>query len=229
MKANIESIYDNYLNISTITEEGDDTKDNVDYNIYEVTSYPFLERLFQTFPFKEGDHLVDFGCGKGRVLFMASKHSCAYVTGIENNEKRFDTLQNNVKLYQQKHGAKTFFDLQNIDAQSAVINDTANKFFFFEPFQIKIYEQVMENILISLEKAPRKVTIFLYLPQENTLRYFDDIQGFNKEVYVDSTLYHNNESLVTMPYFAFYCNYSMEDLVDSYFLFYLKTLYIFDF
>ena len=218
--ATVDTLYDSYFGITTEREDGDDAVQGEHDNIYEVTSYFFLERLFQTFPFSKEDHIIDFGCGKGRVLFMASHYSCRYATGYENNKARFDVLQGNIQKYQQKHGTQTYFDVYNADAQSAVINDTANKFFFFEPFHLILYKQVVQNIIKSLEKNPRDVTFFLYLPHKDTLEYFDSLKMFNKEIHVDSTLYYVNEELVTMPQFAFYSNYSMADSVDPNFLLY---------
>ena len=224
----IEALYDAYFDINTQQEEGDNiagaeqenAQDEIQDNIYEVTSYFFLERLFQTLPFSKEDHLVDFGCGKGRVLFMAAHYSCPHVTGYENNKARFEILTNNIRQYQGKHGEGTIFDVHNVDAQGAVIDDRANRFFFFEPFHLDIFDQVVKNIQDSLKRRQREVMLFLYLPHNSTLEYFDHIEGFKREIYVDSTLYHTDAALVTMPQFAFYANYSMVDSVDPGFLLY---------
>jgi len=210
----VETLFDSYLNVHTRSEAGDDAKERASDNIYEATSYFYLERLFRAFPFEEGDHLIDFGCGKGRVLFMASLYSCGHVTGVENNEKRFSALGENVRSYQQKHGARTRFDIRNCDAQSAVIGDTANKFFFFEPFNTSVYAHVVRNILKSLERRPRDAAIILYLPEERTIKYLDTIGEFQKEVSVGSALYYLGEELITVPNTVFYANYSMGNAID---------------
>ena len=218
--ATIDTVYDAYLNVSTQVEDGDELTEKGIYNAYEATSYFFLERLFTVFPFAEDDRMVDFGCGKGRVLFMAAHHMCNRVTGYENNSKRFGILKSNLSNYQQKHGKRSLIDIRNENAQSAVIDDMDNKFFFFEPFHIKIFKQVVDKIMQSLDKRRRDITIILYLPHESTIEYFDSIRSFKKEIYVDSTLYFLDDPLLTMPHFAIYCNYSLEDLVNPYFLIY---------
>lgn len=38
------------------------------YNRYEPTPYAALDKLFQQYKFNKKDRLVDFGCGRGRVL-----------------------------------------------------------------------------------------------------------------------------------------------------------------
>ena len=220
MPTTIEKLYDSFFDIITHKDIDDETSEGEHDNIYEVTSYFLLERLFQTFPFREGDHLVDFGCGKGRVLFMASHYSCANVSGYENNKERFDILQNNIKQYQQKYGDKTIFDVHHLDVRSAVIDDRANKFFFFEPFHLVIFRQVVENILESLKRKQRDITIFLYLPHRDTLEYFDSLPMFNREIHADSILYYQGDEILNMPQFAFYSNYSMADSVNPDFLMY---------
>ena len=220
MIATIESVYDSFLNVSTQIEEGDEKVVRGIYNAYEATSYFFLERLFQVFPFAENDHMIDFGCGKGRVLFMASQYACKHITGYEINEKRFSILEQNIRQYREKHKTASVFDVYNESAQSAAIDDSANKFFFFEPFHLSIYAKVLKNIKDSLKRRQRDISIILYLPQDSTMNYIDTIPGFHKEIYVDTKLYYQKNMLLTMPYYAFYCNYSMEDIVDPFFLLY---------
>ena len=220
MDTTIEKVYDTYLNISTQIEDGDEISEKGIYNAYEATSYFFLERLFTVFPFVENDRMVDFGCGKGRVLFMAAQYSCKHATGYENNARRYNILEANLTSYQQKHGQNSQIIIRKENAQSAHIDDMANKFFFFEPFHINIFKQVLANIMHSLDIRQREITIILYLPHETTINYIDSIKTFQKEIYVDSTLYYLNDPLLTMPHFAIYCNYSLEDLVNPYFLIY---------
>ena len=102
--SSIDSMYDNFLNISTGIEEEDVSSNNerkLFFN-YEPTSYHFLEKLFTLIPFEETDHLIDFGCGSGRVLFMAAQKQCKKVTGYEINDERYKMLVKNVEGYQNK-------------------------------------------------------------------------------------------------------------------------------
>ena len=217
----IEKLYDSYLNVNTIRDDIiDDITLNEEDNTYELTSYFFLERLFGAFPFSDHDHLVDFGCGKGRVLFMASEFGCPRVSGIENSQDRYAILLKNIDKYQHKHGILTNFNAHNVDAQSAEIDDTANLFFFFEPFHTEIFKQVLTNIEDSLKRKQREITIFLYLPHKETLDHFDSIQWLKKEIHVEASLFYQSESIVTMPQYAFYANYSIENKINPNFLLY---------
>jgi len=220
MACTIDSLYDDYLNIQTQWEEEDEGNKGTDDHNYEVTSYFFLERLFKAFPFSEDDHIVDFGCGKGRVLFMAAHNSCRYISGIENHKGRYEILKTNIDKHQQKHGKEAEFNVHNIDARSAPIDSKANKFFFFEPFSLDIFKLLMQNIIQSIKDSPRDASIFLYLPHAETLDFFDSLKIFKKEIYVNSSLFYLDDELVSMPQFAIYSNFSMADLVNPEFLLY---------
>jgi len=214
----IEKYYDDILNISTIFEDADDAFLNerkVFFN-YQPTSYYFLEKLFKLFPFTNQDHLIDFGCGKGRVLFMAAYNQCKIVTGYEINKQRYDILSENVEKYQNKFGKESVINILQEDAQYVKLDDTANKFFFFNPFELKVYVKVVNNIMASFKNNERNIAIYLYRPHESTVRYLDLIEIFNKNVYIGHTFMTTDISKVDMPQFAIYSNYKMEHSLNEY-------------
>ena len=80
--------WDKHLHIHTI---GREDEANPHYSPYEPTPYSVLERLADSGHIKRKDHLLDYGCGKGRVaFFMASTMGCR-VTGIDRSQKLIDT------------------------------------------------------------------------------------------------------------------------------------------
>lgn len=128
----IEKYYDDILNISTCFEVKDDEflNDRKMFFNYQPTSYYFLEKLFSLFPLNDQDHIIDFGCGKGRVLFMAAYNSCKCVTGYEINEERYNITKINIENYQSKHGKNATFNVYKKDAQYEKNKRICNKFFF---------------------------------------------------------------------------------------------------
>ena len=84
--------WDKRLYIRTI---GREDEDNPHYSPYEPTPYSVLERLADSGFVKRCDHLLDYGCGKGRVAFyMASIVGCR-VTGIDHSAKLIDIAKEN--------------------------------------------------------------------------------------------------------------------------------------
>ena len=213
-----DKFYDDALNVSTILEENESPTGREAFFDYVPTSYFFLEKLFKHFPFRTEDHLIDFGCGKGRVLFMAAINSCECVTGYEINEERYTSLVKNINNYQEKFGRKTVFYTYKDDAQNIEIDtiETANKFFFFNPFHLKIYIKVVNKVMISLKNNPRNIAVFLYQPHVKTIEYFDTINVFHKEAFVQYSFISPQINKIHIPQFAVYSNYSMEHPLNEY-------------
>ncbi len=162
----LERKYDRMLRIRTAGLR--EWKDHAtEFNRYEATPYPALNRLFQMYKLKPGDQLVDFGCGRGRVSFFAHYRFHIPVTGIEVNEKTYEEALHNKMSYLQK--AKhipapiTFkFGL----AENYEIQNSDNRFYFFNPFSAKIFKKVVLNIMKSLKEHVRPVDLILYYPLE---------------------------------------------------------------
>lgn len=92
-----EQYYEKLLNIKTTGEQRWDKK-NIHYHPYEPTLYKALEVLFDDYGLEKNDHIVDFGCGKGRLNFYINYLYNSYVTGIEMNEMFYYEALENKKI-----------------------------------------------------------------------------------------------------------------------------------
>ena len=79
--ADHESTWDKLLQIKTTGR--DDSGADAHHHPYEPTPYSVLERLADSGFFGEGDGVLDYGCGKGRVGFFLSHQTKAKTFGIE--------------------------------------------------------------------------------------------------------------------------------------------------
>lgn len=129
------------------------------YANYDATPYYVLYRLFKDYEFDENDCLVDFGCGLGRVICFASVMGCRKVIGIEVNEFIFHKLQKNVRQYK--------VEVINSAAEKVNLNNV-NKCFFFNPFYLKYFIKVFNN-LMNLSR--KKITLFLYDPAKEYIDF----------------------------------------------------------
>lgn len=134
----IDNICDEYFNIKTVCEDNDSHYDRKILSDYEATNYLSIEEIFKKYPFDKNDHLVDFGCGKGRIIIMAAYYSCKYITGYELDTDRYLLLLENIKNFQAKFQIDSFFSMFNVNVEKIEIDDTMNKFFFFNPFHLNI-------------------------------------------------------------------------------------------
>ena len=93
---------DKKLNIDTVGYIDWPRGVNLDYFRTESTSYQDLDRLIEEYDFREGSHLVDYGSGKGRIIFYLNYRLGVSATGIEVNHVAYSELQKNLFDYENK-------------------------------------------------------------------------------------------------------------------------------
>ena len=177
-----ERRHDKLLGIRTIGLR--DWPDDSDYNRYEATPYRALEHLFTYYSMEETDCLVDFGCGRGRVLFYIHNRFQIPVTGIEAHDVTYGEAINNEYTYRHKaKGINAPIHLKFGLAQHYTIKPEDNCFYFFNPFSERIFKKVIVNIHHSLRKHERSVDLILYYPMpkyKQILKYHTPFELINK-------------------------------------------------
>jgi hypothetical protein len=109
--------------------------------------------------------LVDFGCGKGRVLFVASEFGIREVRGVEFAHELCEIAMKNSAVYKSKTGVETQHRIIESDAANYTINREENLFFLYNPFDAVILSKALCNIAASLEIQPRKIWIIYHNPK----------------------------------------------------------------
>ncbi len=187
-----EPNYDELLNIETEGNQRGYNK-SFHYHRYEPTPYPALENLFAEYELNSSDHIVDFGCGKGRLNFFIHYLFQASVTGVEMNEKLYEEALENKANYLIRAKNKGEIQFQCCLAEKYEINPLDNRFYFFNPFTIPIFWKIINHILVSVEKYKREVDVILYYPSEDYIYYLENNTLFEliKEIHLPG-LYENN-------------------------------------
>ena len=173
-----EEEYDKLLGIET-GGFGEWIYQTVHYNRYEATPYEALDKFFEEYQFTEKDRVVDFGCGRGRVAFYIHNHFHIPVTGVEVMEKTYEQAIRNKAAYMKlnqhikapihfHHGAAEDYELEPAD----------NRFYFFNPFSIQVFKEVVGNILGSVRENKRSVDIILYYPMQEYERFLKNSTPF---------------------------------------------------
>lgn len=190
-----EEFCENILNIKTSGIQQIDDK-FYHYNRYEPTDYRALDLLFSNYDLLETDSIVDFGSGKGRLMFYINYEFNSKVTGIEMNfnyiRESLENKENYLKKYKKKEDKITFL---NILAEDYEVSKEDTKFYFFNPFSIQIFMKVIDNILDSVDDYYRKIDIVLYYPSEDYIYYLENNTAFTLKKEVDvSKLYKHYDS-----------------------------------
>ncbi len=173
-----EQSYEKLLNINTTGEELWSEK-IAHYHPYQATSYKALETLFKEYNVEESDYIVDFGCGKGRLNFYMNYFFKSTVTGIEMDEKYYHDCLCNKESYLKKHKrSSSKIDFKCCFAQEYEISILENKFYFFNPFSVKIFRKIIDNILNSVYEHERNVELILYYPSDDYIYYLENETPF---------------------------------------------------
>ena len=172
-----EQNWDKLLKIKT-TGRDDTASDEYRYP-YEPTPYTVLERMAQSDLICQGDVVLDYGCGKGRVDFFLSYRTKAKTIGIEYDTRMFLKAlenQNTAAL-----GARAEFELVNAEGYDVPFD--VNRCYFFNPFSVEILHKVMARILESYYEAPREILLFFYYPSDEYISYLmtvDELDFFDE-------------------------------------------------
>lgn len=157
---------DRRLKIRTL---GREEEPSVHYASYEPTPYPVLRRLADSGYVRRKDHLLDYGCGKGRVLFfMASAIGCR-ATGIDRSPKLIEKARENRRT----SGLGDRVALECCPAEKYPISNE-NVFFFFNPFSETIFAAVLRRIADRSAESGRPLTVLCYYPSEEYIRCLDN-------------------------------------------------------
>ncbi|MGG0185466.1 SAM-dependent methyltransferase [Bacillus rhizoplanae] len=190
-----EQYYDAVLNIKTVGEQKG-FYESLHYHRYEPTPYLALEQLFNKYELKSSDRVVDFGCGKGRLNFYIHHFYHASVVGIEMNETFYQEAMENRDSYLKKtKKSKDKIQFHCCLAQEYEVDPLDNKFYFFNPFSVQVFMNVINNILLSVEKVEREVELVLYYPSEDYIYFLDNQTSFElKEEVILPGLYERNSN-----------------------------------
>lgn len=199
-----EEEYDRLLNIYTGMSLRDRNHvGNFHYHPYEPTPYEALEKLFSQYKMKRSDHIVDFGSGKGRLLFYVHHLFQSHVAGVEMDEElHLEALMNKESYNGIEEDAIQFY---HCFAEDYIIQPGDNRFYFFNPFSPQIFYKIVTNIMRSLEDHERDVELLLYYPSEEYMLFLESQTAFQlKEVIELPGLYEKDPSekflVYNMPY-----------------------------
>ena len=157
----LEISWDQRLQIQTAGRD-DSNSDQYRYP-YEPTPYSVLERLADSGFFAQGDTVLDYGCGKGRVGFFLAHRTKVAAIGLEYDERIYQEALKN------RQTAKAKADFILAKAESYPVPETVNRCYFFNPFSQEILHKVMARILESYYAHPREILLFFYYPSDEFL------------------------------------------------------------
>lgn len=174
----------NYEKLLQIDTDGwrTDLKKSKHHHRYEPTPYEALDALFWEYDLSKEDTVVDFGSGKGRVPFYIHSRFENVVKGVEMSETLHkEALQNKLTFRQKVRRGKGNIRFKQVLAEQYPIKLEDTHFYFFNPFTVHNFKQVVANIIQSSIDYPRKTDIILYYPTLDYIRFLETSTPFRAE------------------------------------------------
>ena len=132
---------------------------------YEPSGWRFLRRGLKRREVTKDAVFVDFGSGKGRVVYQAAaRYRFARVIGVEISERLNEIARSNIER-NRKRLKCTDVELVTCDAASYPIPDDMTFAYFYFPFAGDTFRVVIESIVASLDRKPRRVRLIYAGPK----------------------------------------------------------------
>ena len=154
--------------------------------------YRNIYKIFNSIqPITEKDVFLDYGCGKGRVIVVASTYPFQKVLGVELSTDLCAIASENINRSQKNLVCKNI-QVVNVDATYYSPPEDVTHFFFYNPFGNDILSNVFDAIHVSLVKNPRDITVIYTPPGGNPQTILDDCSWLRKRgEYLISPRIHN--------------------------------------
>jgi len=156
------------INTKMLDELNIDSPNKSHGRYYEGTNAYRFRRVFSQLRIDlSSTCFVDFGSGKGKLMFLAAEQGVPKVIGVEFSAELVDICKRNMEAYKRRSKSRAEFTIVHMDAVEYNVPGEANLLFFSNPFDEVLIERVIENILRSLKSHPREIVVAHLFPQGN--------------------------------------------------------------
>jgi hypothetical protein len=134
---------------------------------YRPTSWFLLRRALPVESVGPDDVFIDFGSGMGRVTFQAARHyPFKRVIGVELSQNLHDIARANIDRNRHRLRCQDVQLVRN-DVVDYEVPDDVTVAFFFNPFKGQIFATVIDRLLASVARNPRRLRIVYVKPREH--------------------------------------------------------------
>jgi len=130
---------------------------------YEPSSWTALPRALEGIEIRSDDVFLDYGCGKGRVIYQAAMLPFRRVTGLELSDELLSVARRNIE---RNRGRLKCADVELIhgDVTEFEVPDDVTIAYLYNPFTGDLFRSAIDGLVRSLERRPRRLTIVYVNP-----------------------------------------------------------------
>ncbi|MBA3772829.1 MAG: methyltransferase domain-containing protein [Ramlibacter sp.] len=130
---------------------------------YFPSSIRAFNRVLRELNVTGDDVFVDYGCGMGRALVLASRLPFGRLIGFDVSHELLQAARANIQRALPA-GTRERITLAHCDARAFRLPETASVLYFYNPFHGDILQAVFADIERSLRQRPRPVRIVFNNP-----------------------------------------------------------------
>ena len=132
---------------------------------YEPLAYRCIKKALALIESTPKDVFLDYGSGKGRAVLVAARQPFRRVIGVELLEKLCEIARANIERTRGKLICQRVEVIAADATEFAVPNDVT-VIYLYNPFWGDVMTDVQQQILESLRRAPRMLTIINLIPSQ---------------------------------------------------------------
>lgn len=137
---------------------------------YQPSDSDVVTGILNRLSIRWGDFtFVDYGCGKGLVLLLASHYSLKRIVGVEFAPELVAIARENVRRYAAPGRKRFDIEVVQTDATQFEPPDGPLVCYFYNPFGEPVMRRVVERIEASLRRHPREIIVVYLNPRHETL------------------------------------------------------------
>lgn len=147
---------------------------------YEPSPNACFRQLLGQLPIEFGQYtFVDYGSGKGRVLFLAADCPFREIIGVEFSPELHRVACRNIATYRSRHQRCRQIKSRCMDAVDFELPAGPLVLFFYSPFRAAVFERILARIEDSARIQPRSIYL-LYLGVLPEIINLFDRPGFER-------------------------------------------------
>jgi SAM-dependent methyltransferase len=132
-------------------------------SLYAPSAWNTLPRALRQTGVLPEDTFIDFGCGKGRIIHQAAKRPFRKVIGVEIVPALAEAARAAVDSRRHQYRCKDV-EIVVADARDYRVPDDVTIVYFFHPFEGDVLEVVLQDIVASIDRNPRRVALIYQRP-----------------------------------------------------------------
>jgi hypothetical protein len=121
---------------------------------------------------------IDMGSGKGRTVLIASKYNFKRVIGVEYCPKLNEIARKNLELFPANEKRSASIEIIDADASKYELPNEPLLILLNNPFSEPVMKPVVDNVVASFRKNPRRIVIIYFWP--NLAKLWEDTGLFRK-------------------------------------------------